>query len=82
MKKLRNGFINNLRYFCLIVVIALGLMSIVGTGTGVGENEPEGACVYGPPGSKACVHGTYRDECQNDFNGVWYEGKTCDQINY
>ena len=32
MKKVRNVFINNLRYLCLVGVIALGLMTIVGTG--------------------------------------------------
>ncbi len=36
MKKARNGFIKNLRYLCLIGVIALGLMTIVGTGGGGG----------------------------------------------
>jgi hypothetical protein len=36
MKKVRNGLINNLRYLCLIGVIALGLMTIVGTGGGGG----------------------------------------------
>ena len=32
MKKVRNVFINNLRYLCLVGVIAVGLMTIVGTG--------------------------------------------------
>ena len=36
MKKLRNGFVKNLQYFCLIGVIALGLMTIVATGGGGG----------------------------------------------
>ena len=36
MKKVRNGFIQNLRYLCLIGFIALGLMTIVGTGGGGG----------------------------------------------
>jgi len=32
MKKARNGFMNTLPYLCLVGVIALGLMTIVGTG--------------------------------------------------
>ncbi|MCW9065542.1 MAG: VCBS repeat-containing protein [Ignavibacteriaceae bacterium] len=32
MKKVRHVFINSFRYFCLIVVIALGLIAIVGSG--------------------------------------------------
>ena len=36
MKKSRNGFIKNLRYLCLVGVIALGLMTIVATGGGGG----------------------------------------------
>ena len=36
MKKARDRFIKNLRYFCLIGVIALGLMTIIGTGGGGG----------------------------------------------
>jgi len=31
MREFRRGFIKNLRYFCLMCVIALGLLSIVGT---------------------------------------------------
>ena len=36
MRKVKNGFIKNLHYLCLIGVIALGLMTIVGTGGGGG----------------------------------------------
>jgi len=36
MKKARNGFIRTLRYFCLLGVIVLGLITIVGTGGGGG----------------------------------------------
>ena len=36
MKKTRGMFTKNLRYFCLIGLIALGLMTIVGTGGGGG----------------------------------------------
>ena len=36
MKKVRNELINNLRYLCLIVVIAFGLIGIVGSGGGGG----------------------------------------------
>jgi len=37
MRKVKNGFIKNLHYLCLIGVIALGLMTIVGTGGGGGS---------------------------------------------
>jgi len=40
MKKARDRFIKNLRYFCLIGVIALGLMTIIGTGGGGGGAPP------------------------------------------
>lgn len=36
MKKVINGLINNLRYFCLLAAITLGLMAIVATGGGGG----------------------------------------------
>ena len=36
MKKVRNGLINNLRYFCLLSAITLGLMTIIATGGGGG----------------------------------------------
>ena len=36
MKKVRNEFIKSLYYLCLIGVIALGLMTIIGTGGGGG----------------------------------------------
>ena len=39
MKKVRNGLINNLRYICLIVVIAFGLIGIVGSGGGGGGGQ-------------------------------------------
>jgi len=34
MKKARNSFINNLRYLCVMSVIAFGFITIVGTGDG------------------------------------------------
>ncbi len=37
MKKAKTMFIKNLRYLCLVGVIALGLMTIVGTGGGDGD---------------------------------------------
>lgn len=39
MKKVRNGFIKNLHYICLIGIIAFGLMTIVGTGNGNGNGN-------------------------------------------
>ncbi len=39
MKKVRDRFIKNLRYLCLIGVIALGLMTIVGTDGGGGGGD-------------------------------------------
>jgi len=42
MKKTRGMFTQNLRYFCLVGVIALGLMTIVGTGGGGGGGGGDG----------------------------------------
>ena len=42
MTKARNGFINNLPYFCLIVIIVLGLMTIVGSNGGGSSSEDSG----------------------------------------
>jgi hypothetical protein len=39
MKKSRNGLVKNLHYLCLVGVIALGLMTIVGTGGGGGGGD-------------------------------------------
>jgi len=43
MKKARKGFIKTLPYLCLVGVIALGLMTIVGTGGGGGGGGGGGA---------------------------------------
>jgi len=40
MRKERNRFIKNLRYFFLISIITIGLMTIVGTGGGGGGSSP------------------------------------------
>ncbi|MBW1691780.1 MAG: hypothetical protein JRJ70_13725 [Deltaproteobacteria bacterium] len=40
MKKPKNSFLKNLRYLCLVGVIALGLMTIVGSGGGGGGGAP------------------------------------------
>ena len=46
MRKARNGFIKNLHYLCLTGVIALGLITIVGSnGDGDGVTAPSGTCV-------------------------------------
>jgi len=37
MRNVRNGFVKNLSYLCLVGVIALGLMTIVATGGGGGD---------------------------------------------
>lgn len=39
MKKVKNRFSKNLRYLCLTGVIALGLMTIIGTGGGGGSSD-------------------------------------------
>jgi len=39
MKRVKNGFIRNLHYLCLVGVIALGLMTIVATGGGGGGGD-------------------------------------------
>lgn len=39
MKKARNGFIKNLHYLCLIGIIALGLITIVGSNGGGGAGD-------------------------------------------
>ena len=41
MNKARNGFIKTLPYLCLVGVIALGLMTIVGTGGGGGAGDTD-----------------------------------------
>ena len=50
MKKAGAMFIKNLRYLCLVGVIALGLMTIVGTGGGGGGGGPSVGTVIGPEG--------------------------------
>ena len=43
MKKVRNEYIRNLHYFCLIGAIVLGLMTVVGTGSGGGGDDTPAA---------------------------------------
>ena len=61
MKKIRNGLINNLRYLCLIVVIAFGLMVIVATGGGGGGGGGGDPCA----GPVPCL--------TQDWGGTFYE---------
>lgn len=42
MSKARNGFIKKLRYICLVGVIALGLITIIGSNGGGGEEGASG----------------------------------------
>ena len=51
MKKLKNGFVKNLHYICVIGVIAIGLLTIVGTGGG-GDGNPAKED-SGRPGTRA-----------------------------
>ncbi len=44
MKKVRNRLINNLRYFCIIVVIAFGLIAIIASGGGDAPPDTNGLC--------------------------------------
>ena len=52
MMKARNEFIKNLRYLCLVGIIALGLITIVGSnggdggGDGGGNDGDDGGCCY------------------------------------
>ena len=41
------------------------------------EGGVKGACIYGPPGLKACVNGTYKKECEENFKGQWLQGQRC-----
>jgi hypothetical protein len=43
MKNGKGGLIKNLRYFCLVSVIALGLMTIVGSNGGGGDGGHSGS---------------------------------------
>jgi N-acetylneuraminic acid mutarotase len=47
--KTRNGFIKNLRYICLIGVIALGLITIVGSSGGGGGDGADGSTTNNVP---------------------------------
>ena len=42
MKRVKNGFVKNLHYLCLAGVIALGFITIVGTGGGGGSGNSSG----------------------------------------
>ncbi|MBN1850688.1 MAG: hypothetical protein JW932_19110 [Deltaproteobacteria bacterium] len=63
MRKVKNGFIKNLYYICLVGVIALGLMMIVGAGCGGGSKESS------PPSSNP-QKGSIWDEMYWDL-GNW-----------
>lgn len=53
MKKARNGLMKNLRYICLIGVIALGLITIVGSNGGDEEDEANGGTTNNAPVANA-----------------------------
>lgn len=66
MKKVSNGFIKNLRYFCLPVVIVFGLITIVGSN---GGDDGDGD---GDSGSSLTITGESGN--QVNFNGSWSAG--------
>ena len=69
MKKLGNELIKNLHYLCVVGVIALGFMTIVGTGGGGGGGD-------GDNGSGGI--GVYYCTSQKDYQNSSYElQKTC-----
>jgi len=61
-----------------IILFILGLFSACGQlGELVGV-EPKGSCVYGPPGYRVCITGTYEGECTNNYlNGTWSKDGGC-----
>lgn len=65
MKKVRNGFIKKFSLHCLIGVIALGLMTIIGTGCAGGDGDGDGGET---PAS--AVDGRVKDTAGNPIEGV------------
>ena len=59
--------------FCSLLIGLIGIVSCEKTV----DSEPTGKCVYGPSGYKACVNGTFKSECEDNFKGTWYEGQKC-----
>ena len=53
MKKARNGFVKNLHYLCLVGVIALGLITIVGSNGGDGGDGDDGGTTNNAPVANA-----------------------------
>jgi len=74
MKKVRDGFIKNLRYFCLPVVIVFGFIAIVGTNGGGDEDEDGDG--NGDSGSSLTITGESGN--QVELNGSWSAGCTAD----
>ena len=68
MKKTRGMFTQNLRYFCLVGVIALGLMTIVGTGGGGGGGSKT---AYEPASSESFSPVLAQDEEGNPTKLYW-----------
>ncbi len=69
MKKLRNLLMKNFHYLCIVSVIALGLMTIVGTGGGDGGNGG-GDIIDSCDGPVPCL--------TTNWNGEYYEFKETD----
>lgn len=57
MKRTRIGFVKNLRYVCLMGVIALGLITIVGSGSG--DQTDGGSDGSVPPAPTSPYAGTW-----------------------
>jgi hypothetical protein len=68
MKKVRNGFIKNLRYFCLPVVIVFGLIAIVGSnGGGDGDGDSiQSLTITGESGNQVNLNGSWSEGCVAD----------------
>jgi len=74
---IRKRWYSILRFVC-IFLISFVVGFVLSCEKGV-DSKPTGKCIYGPPGYKVCINGTYKKECEEDFlNGRWYEGQKCD----
>ena len=68
MENTRSMFIKNLRYICLVGLIALGLMTIVGTGGGGGGSSNGNGTDNGDATDNSKFYGTFNYSFTNTFS--------------
>ena len=75
-----SGKVTKIIFAAFLQVIVVTVLAFVISSCSQENNEPQptGKCVYGPSDYRVCIDGTFKSECEDDYDGTWYEGEECE----